>query len=117
MAIPVSVTVAAIVMVTVPRRQRPEVIRISHERDEPTVLLPAFAEVVARYPKEKACHRAARRIVPADIANQRHEDLLGHVLRNCRISTHMQGKAVDRRVPSPIEETKGLFVSGQQTPY
>jgi hypothetical protein len=29
----------------------------------------------------------------------------------------MQGKAVDRRVPALIEETKGFFVSGQQTPY
>jgi hypothetical protein len=115
MTIPISV--AAIGMVTVSRRQRPEVIRIPDERDEPTVLLPSLSEVVARHPEEETRHGAARRIVPANVANQRHEDLLGYVLRNCRISTHVQGKAVDRRVPALIEETKGFFVSSQQTPY
>jgi hypothetical protein len=104
-------------MVTVSGRQRPKVIRIPDERDEPAVLLPAFAEVVARHPEEEACHGAAPRIVPADVANQRHEDLLGHVLCNCRISAYMQGKTIDRRVPALIEETKGFFVSRQQTPY
>ena len=54
----------------------------------------------------------SRRIEPFCVANQSHENFLGDVLGHGRVSAHMQGEPIDRRVPAPVEERESFLVAG-----
>jgi len=88
-----------------------EVAGIAVERHQPPVLLPAFPHVIARDAKKESAQGSASRIKSLGIANQRHKNLLGHVLSHSRIPGHVQGEAVDCGVLLPINLRKSVFIS------
>ena len=88
-----------------------QVVRIAVERHQPPVLLPAFPHMISRDAEKKSTQGSARGIKSLGIANQRHENLLGHVLCHSRVPGHVQGEAVDCGVLLPVNLRKSLFIS------
>jgi hypothetical protein len=72
--------------------------------------------MIPGYPKEESAECPSLGIESLRVANQRHEDLLGHVLSYRRIAAHMQSKPVNRWMFAPVEKRKRFFVTGQHPP-
>ena len=72
--------------------------------------------MVARDAKQKSAQRSAGGIESLGVANQSHENLLGHVFRHRWIPGHVQSEAVDRGMLLPVDFGKGIFVSARHPP-
>ena len=76
----------------------------------PTQVIPRDAEQETRQVSR------VRRIKPFGIANQRHENLLRHVLGNRGVPAHVQSKAVYRRMLPPVQQREGSLIPGHHPP-
>jgi len=76
------------------------------------VLLPALAEMVSSHAEKEGGKSAAGGIEALGVANQSHENLLRHILCHSGIPAHVQCKPENCGMSAPVQERKGIFISG-----
>ena len=78
------------------------------------VFLHRTPDIISCHAEEIRAHGSSRWIKPAAPLQQKQEHVLCHFLGHLRRTAHVQSKAVDRTLPSPVEGGERVFVSVQR---